>query len=82
MSIQETNINSEVQFDLLPIMKNDREYGFRDYSFVITGFAVATWCFLIGGTLALFVDFKLAIIASISGNMIAIILLSMSTSLP
>ena len=78
----ETNINSEVQFDLLPMMKKDREYGFRDYSFVITGFAVATWCFLIGGTLALFVDFKLAIIASISGNMIAIILLSMSTSLP
>jgi NCS1 family nucleobase:cation symporter-1 len=82
MSKQDTNINSEVQFDLLPIMKADREYGFRDYSFVITGFAVATWCFLIGGTLALFVDFKLAIIASISGNMIAIILLSMSTSLP
>jgi len=82
MSKQETNINSEVQFDLLPIMKNDREYGFRDYSFVITGFAVATWCFLIGGTLALFVDFKLAIIASISGNMVSIILLSMSTSLP
>ncbi len=82
MSKHETNINSEVQFDLLPIMKNDREYGFRDYSFVITGFAVATWCFLIGGTLALFVDFKLAIIASISGNMVSIILLSMSTSLP
>jgi len=82
MSKNDTNINSEVQFDLLPIMKGDREYGFRDYSFVITGFAVATWCFLIGGTLALFVDFKLAIIASISGNMIAIILLSMSTSLP
>lgn len=82
MSKHESSINNEVQFDLLPIMKKDREYGFRDYSFVITGFAVATWCFLIGGTLALFVDFKLAIIASISGNMIAIILLSMSTSLP
>jgi NCS1 family nucleobase:cation symporter-1 len=82
MANQETNINQDVQFDLLPIMKGDREYSFRDYSFVITGFAVATWCFLIGGTLALFVDFKIAIIASISGNMISIILLSMSTSLP
>lgn len=82
MGKQETNINNDVQFDLLPIMKEDREYGFRDYSFVITGFAVATWCFLIGGTLALFVDFKMAIIASISGNMISVILLSMSTSLP
>ena len=77
-----TSINNEVEFDLLPIMKNDREYGFRDYSFVITGFAVATWCFLIGGTLALFVDFKLAIIASIAGNMVSVILLSISTSLP
>jgi len=82
MSRQDANVNNEAQFDLLPIMKQDREYGFRDYSFVITGFAVATWCFLIGGTLALFVDFKLAIITSISGNMVSIILLSMSTSLP
>ena len=82
MSKNDTNINQEVEFDLLPIMKKDREYGFRDYSFVITGFAVATWCFLIGGTLALFVDFKLAIIASIAGNLVAVILLSMSTSLP
>ena len=82
MSKQESNINNEVQFDLLPIMKQDREYGFRDYSFVITGFSVATWCFLIGGTLALFVDFKQAIIASIAGNMVSVILLSMSTSLP
>ncbi len=82
MSKHDANINNEAQFDLLPIMKKDREYGFRDYSFVITGFAVATWCFLIGGTLALFVDFKTAIIASIAGNMVAIILLSMSTSLP
>ena len=82
MSKNDTNINSEVQFDLLPVMKKDREYGFRDYTFVITGFAVATWCFLIGGTLALFVGFKMAIIASIAGNMVAIILLSMSTSIP
>ncbi len=82
MSKHDTAINSEVQFDLLPIKKSDREYGFRDYTFVITGFAVATWCFLIGGTLALFVDFKMAIIASIAGNMVSIILLSMSTSLP
>jgi len=82
MEKHDSGINNDVQFDLLPIMKGDREYGFRDYSFVITGFAVATWCFLIGGTLALFVDFRMAIIASISGNMISIILLSMSTSLP
>lgn len=82
MKNSEMNINSEVQFDLLPIMKADREYGFRDYSFVITGFAVATWCFLIGGTLALYVGFTQAIVASIAGNMVSIILLSMSTSLP
>lgn len=82
MSKNDSNINNEVQFDLLPVMKKDREYGFRDYTFVITGFAVATWCFLIGGTLALFVGFEMAIVASIAGNMVAIILLSMSTSIP
>ena len=70
--MEKQNINNEAQFDLLPNSKENRTYGAWNYSVVITGFAVATWCFLIGGTLSLSVGVKTAIIASISGNIISV----------
>lgn len=80
--MEKQNINNEAQFDLLPVAKSSRSYGSWDYSVVITGFAVATWCFLIGGTLSLYVGVKTAIIASISGNIISVLLMSLATSVP
>lgn len=79
---KEFNANKEAQFDVLPVLKEDRIYGFGNYTFVITGFALATWCFMIGGSLALFVGFKTAIIASIAGNMIAVLIMITATMLP
>lgn len=78
--MEKQNINNEAQFDLLPVTKKDRIYGTWDYSVVITGFAVATWCFLIGGTLSLYVGVKTAIVASISGNIVSVLLMSLATS--
>lgn len=78
--MEKQNINNEAQFDLLPNSKENRTYGAWNYSVVITGFAVATWCFLIGGTLSLYVGVKTAIIASISGNIISVLLMSMATT--
>ncbi len=79
--MEKDNINREAQFDLLPVTKGDRTYRFWDYTVVITGFAVATWCFLIGGSLALYVGFKTAIIASIAGNMVSVILMITATTI-
>ena len=78
--MEKQNVNNEAQFDLMPVTKKDRIYGFWDYSVVITGFAVATWCFLIGGTLSLYVGVKTAVIASISGNIISVLLMTLATS--
>lgn len=82
MSNKEFDATNESQFDVLPVLAKDRIYGFGNYTFVISGFALATWCFMIGGTLALFVGLKTAIVASIAGNMIAVLLMIAATMIP
>lgn len=77
-----TNLNSEAQFDVLPVLGKDRLYSFGKYTYVIVGFALATWCFMIGGSLSLFVGFKTAIIASIAGNLIAVLIMIAATVVP
>ncbi len=76
------NTNSEAQFDVLPVLGRDRLYSFGKYTYVIVGFALATWCFMIGGSLSLFVGFKLSIIASVSGNLIAVLIMIIATVIP
>lgn len=82
MSKQELDAGSAAQFDVLPVLKKDRMYNFGKYSYVIVGFALATWCFMIGGSLAGFVGFKMAIIASIAGNLIAVLIMITATVIP
>ncbi len=76
------NANSDAQFGTLPVLGKDRIYGFGKYTAVISGFALATWCFLIGGTLSLFVGVEQAFVASIAGNLIAVIIMVTATMVP
>ena len=52
------DINSEAQSESMPVLKNERPYAFKDYTVVITGFACAAWCFITGGSLALYVGVR------------------------
>lgn len=82
MTDKNTNLNAEAQFDVLPVLGRDRIYSFGKYTYVIVGFALATWCFMIGGSLSAFVGFKTAIIASVSGNLIAVLIMIAATVVP
>lgn len=82
MTDKNANINAEAQFDVLPVLGRDRLYSFGKYTYVIVGFALATWCFMIGGSLSAFVGFKTAIIASIAGNMVAVLIMIAATVVP
>lgn len=75
----DTDVNSEAQSESMPVLKSERPYGFKDYTYVITGFACAAWCFITGGTLALYVGVKTALIASIAGNIVAVLLMSLTS---
>ena len=74
-----TDVNSEAQSESMPVLKGDRPYGTKDFTFVITGFACAAWCFITGGTLATWVGVTTAFWASISGNLVAVILMCLAT---
>lgn len=73
------DINSEAQSESMPVLKNERPYAFKDYTVVITGFACAAWCFITGGSLALYVGVQTALVASIAGNIVAVLLMSLTT---
>ena len=75
----EADVNSEAQSESMPVLKSERPYGFKDYTVVITGFACAAWCFITGGSLALYVDVPTALVGSIAGNIVAVLLMSLAT---
>lgn len=82
MSKVTEHVKKEGAFSAFPVLPSERIWGFLDFSLINIGIAVATWGFLIGGTLSLFVGLKMGITASIAGNTVAIILMALATSIP
>lgn len=75
------NANREAQFGLLPITKEERVYNFRDASSISVGLSIATWAFLIGASLALFVDFWTAVWGTLAGNVLTVLVMTWMPSL-
>lgn len=73
---------SNGQSDLLPLLPKERTWGSFDFSMVNIGLAIATWSFLIGGTLSLFVGLKMGFIATLAGNTISVLLVALSNAIP
>ena len=65
----------------LPLLKEDRVNGFLDNTNMNVALAIATWAFMIGGTLATFVGLKDAIIATVAGNVVGVLLTMIGTTL-
>ncbi|SFV27586.1 purine-cytosine permease family protein [Hyphomicrobium facile] len=68
-------------FGTLPVLKEERQLGLLDHSWVNIGIAVATWAFLLGGTTAMFVGARDGIAAIIIGNVIGVAIVSVSVCL-
>ncbi|MEX5720312.1 hypothetical protein [Geodermatophilus maliterrae] len=66
----------------LPTLASERIWGFWSFTSVNVGLAIATWAFLSGGTLAVFVGAETAIAASVIGNLIGVVLVSLTTCIP
>jgi NCS1 family nucleobase:cation symporter-1 len=79
---QEGNPEQEAAFSTLPVLREERIWGFGDFTWVNIGLAIATWAFLIGGSTALFVGAKAGIAAIIIGNVIAVPLMALATCVP
>jgi NCS1 family nucleobase:cation symporter-1 len=74
----EERIQEEGVFGTYPLLKHEREWNLLDFCRVNIGLAIATWAFLIGGTIALFVGVQLGVTAIVIGNVIGVGIMSLS----
>lgn len=63
-----------------PILPSERLWGFWEFSYANSALAIATWAFLIGGSIGLFVGPKEGIAAIIIGNIVGVVLTALATT--
>ena len=80
MAKKEFDANRESQFGILPLLKDERPYTLLDNTWINIGLAIATWCFLIGGSVSLFAGFKIGVIGTLAGNMASVLVMAMASS--
>ncbi len=68
----------EALFGTIPVTRDERVWGFFDFSWVMIGLAIATWAFLIGGDVVYFLGLKAGIAAMVVGNAIGVGVVVMS----
>ncbi|WP_116246673.1 cytosine permease [Nocardiopsis sp. FIRDI 009] len=66
----------------LPLLRGERVWGFWGFTSVNVGLAIATWAFLTGGSVALFVGAKAAIAVTVVGNLVGVVLVALTTCVP
>ncbi|MCW0000278.1 cytosine permease [Pararhizobium sp. YC-54] len=63
-----------------PLLPSERLWGFWEFTYANSALAIATWAFLIGGAIGLFVGPKEGIAAIVIGNIIGVVLTALSTT--
>ncbi|MDD2212560.1 MAG: cytosine permease [Clostridia bacterium] len=67
----ENQVANEVYYGIIPILRNERIYGFWDVFFATTAWAIASWCYVQGGYIATMLGAKALISNTIFGMTIA-----------
>lgn len=66
----------------LPLLPRERIWGFWGFSSVNVGLAIATWAFLQGGAVAVYVGAKAAIASTVLGYGISVLLVALAPCIP
>lgn len=66
----------------LPLLRNERIFGFWGYSSVNVGLSIATWAFLQGGAVAVYVGAKAAIASIFIGYGISVLMVALVPCIP
>lgn len=66
----------------LPLLPSERLWGFWEFTYANSALAIATWAFLIGGAIGLFVGPREGIAAIVIGNIIGVVLTALPTCVP
>ncbi len=81
MANKKFDANQESQFGILPLLKEERPYTLLDNTWINIGLAIATWCFLIGGSVSLFAGFTIGVLGTLAGNMASVLVMALASSL-
>ena len=63
-----------------PLLPSERLWGFWEFTYANSALAIATWAFLIGGSVGLFVGPKEGIAAIVIGNIVGVMLTALATT--
>ncbi len=63
-------IGKETYYGIVPVLSNERLYGFRESVLITAGYGIATWCFVQGAFISSVLPFYLAIVATLAGIML------------
>ena len=65
--MDDNGIGRETYYGIIPVLSNERLYGFKEAVLVTAGYGIATWCFVQGAFIASVLPFYMAIIATLAG---------------
>ena len=82
MSSKEKDFRAAGERGDAPLLPTERIWGIREFTYANSALAIATWAFLIGGAVGLFVGPKEGIAAIIIGNIIGVVLTSLAICVP
>lgn len=80
MAAEHSNYESERSY--YPLLKHERVWDFRKYTGVNVSMAIATWAFMQGGAVAMYVGAEAAIASIVIGYGISALLVSLAPCLP
>ena len=80
MSSKENDFRAAAERGDAPLLPTERLWGPWEFTYANSALAIATWAFLIGGAVGLFVGPKEGIAAIIIGNIIGVVLTSLVRS--
>src|SRR5699024_11744396 len=79
---QSVSLGDEAAENERPLLRQERIWTFRKFTGVNISLAIATWAFLQGGAVALYLGAKAAIASIVIGYAISVLLVSLAPCLP
>lgn len=79
--MKKTNVELEMEQDTIlgiaPILPNEKKYGFIDFLLIISGYAIATWCYTQGAYSASMMNFKQLILSTFGVSILILPIVSL-----
>ncbi|MGB8811820.1 MAG: cytosine permease [Paracoccaceae bacterium] len=79
MAQEQSDFTAAAERGDAPLLPSERLWGFWEFTYANAALAIATWAFLIGGAVGLFVGPKEGIAAIVIGNIIGVVLTALAT---